>query len=95
MELKRKKLPVSAGIVGLAGSTAVACVACCVSFPLLAPVLAWLGVAGLGAVASGWYLAMAFAFVLGVVAILLWHRQGRRACARNARTCACNPHCKT
>lgn len=95
MELARKKRGVWAGALGAAGVTVGACAACCVSLPLLGPLLAWLGIAGLSGMATSWYVA---ASVLGIgVAALLFvrrrHRLALRAMPRNG-TCDCGSSCK-
>jgi hypothetical protein len=43
---------------GIVGGTAAACVACCATPVVLGPLLAWLGVAGLGLAFSPWYLLL-------------------------------------
>jgi len=79
---------------GLAGAAALACLPCCLSIPLVAPLLAWLGISTLGAAASGWYAGMAGVFVLGAAAFLVLRR---RAAARNAASsrCGCAGACRT
>lgn len=80
---------------GAAGIMAASCAACCISVPILGPLLAWLGVAGLGAAATGWYVAVASAFALGIgVFFIVRHRRrrGHRA-AQSERTCDCSTSC--
>lgn len=98
MELKRTDTKTSAGTAGAAGAVglaAAACVACCL--PLLAPVLAWFGLAGLGAAASGWYLAAAgiAAAGLGAVLFILRRRAARALHRAGSGRCGCATSCKT
>lgn len=65
--------------VGTAGTLAAACAACCVSIPLVGPLLAWLGLSGVGAAATGWYLPVAGVFALGLGVFLVIRRR-RKAC---------------
>lgn len=96
MELTRKKRGVRAQILGAVGVTAIACAACCASLPLIGPVLAWLGLAGIGAIATGWEIAAAAVFALGVGAFLLV-RQYRRSVLppTHSGACGCRTSCKT
>jgi membrane protein implicated in regulation of membrane protease activity len=81
----------------LAGATVAACAACCISLPLLAPVLAWLGIGSLGALAAGWnagmVAAIAAAIAAGIGTIYVF-RQWRRSTRRN-KSCDCNTQCST
>lgn len=94
MELKRtgrKTLSAALGAVGLA---AVACVACCL--PLLAPLLAGLGLAGLGAAAACWYLAAAGVLVAGLALFLVARKRRAASCQPSeASSCGCASNCKT
>jgi hypothetical protein len=92
MEMKIKR-GILTSAFGAAGATAAACAACCLSFPLLGPLSAWLGLAGFGAVATGWYLAGAGVFAFGLLAYLLVRR--RRCSPEHKNTCACSTSCKT
>jgi hypothetical protein len=93
MELTRKKRGIWTYTIGAAGATAAACAACCISLPLLGPVLAWLSITGLGVVATGWYVAMAVVFAVGI-AVFFFARQRRQLAQRNG-TCGCSTSCKT
>ncbi|CAN5315926.1 hypothetical protein BH11PSE11_BH11PSE11_34820 [soil metagenome] len=81
----------------LAGGVALlaACIPCCL--PLAAPILAWLGIASLGAVATGWYVAGMGVSALGVAAIL--YARSRRGASCGTREgesgCDCGTACKT
>jgi hypothetical protein len=95
MELKRTdKKPPSAtlGAVGLA-AIAAACGVCCL--PLLAPLLAGLGLAGLSAAAAGWYLAAAGLLAVGVAMIVAVRRRRAASChTRPVSDCDCASHCR-
>ena len=52
MTVTKTRLGAVAGTAGTAGAVVVACAACCVSIPLVGPVLAWPGLSSLGAVQS-------------------------------------------
>ena len=96
MELTRKKRGIgtyAAGAAGAAGVTAAACAACCISLPLLSPLLAWLGLAGFGALATGWYVAAGGALAAGVAAYVFFRR--RRCSPARGDTCSCTTSCKT
>jgi hypothetical protein len=70
--------------VGTAGTLAAACAACCVSIPMVGPLLAWLGLSSVGAAVTGWYLPVAAASALGL-GILLFVRRRRKACRVGTR----------
>lgn len=80
----------------LGGAVAMMCIPCCLSLPLAAPLLAWLGTFILGAAAARWYAGMAGVFLLGV-GMLLWIR--RRSRLTNPPTvasrCNCSGVCQT
>ena len=80
----------------LAGATVAACAACCISLPLLGPVLAWLGISSLGALAAGWHGGVVAATVAGFAAVaaiyVAWQR--RRSTRRN-KSCDCDTRCST
>lgn len=96
MELTRKKRGIPAHTVGAAGITVAACAACCISLPLLGPVLAWLGITSLGAIASGWYVAAASVFAAGVAAgvFVRWRRRSAPLSTQRDSTCGCGTSCK-
>jgi len=73
-----------------------ACAACCVSVPFIAPLLAWLGISSLGAIASGWDLAMAGIFAIGLAGFFLMRRRRAVSCSAAATKgeCDCGGSCK-
>lgn len=96
METKEKKRGIRTGTtaaLGAAGVTAAACAACCISLPLLGPVLAWLGIAGLGGLVTGWHVGMAAVFATGI-AVIYGFRHWRRL-ERMNRDCGCKIRCST
>jgi hypothetical protein len=92
MESARKKRGIGTRTIGTAGAIAAACAAGCISLPLIAPVLAWLGISSLGAVATGWYLAMAGLFAAGLGLLILFRRRSCpiRAQRQSSGTCGCS-----
>lgn len=93
MESTKKRLGIWTrvfGAAGIAGGAAVACAACCVSLPLIGPVLAWLGIAGFGAAMTGWYVTMAAAFAAGVGIFLLVRERRRSVRRRTHGSGACS-----
>lgn len=90
MEIKNKK-PGSwenkTAAIGAAGATVAACAACCISLPLLGPVLAWLGITGLGALAAGWQVGIAA--VAAGFTVIFAYRYRRRSMQRR-RSCSCD-----
>jgi hypothetical protein len=82
MEMSIKK-------IGAAAGTAAACVACCAGPALIGPLLAWIGVTGLGFVFSPWYLLL-----LAVPATMLVLQQMRKKTLQpdraNAGGCGCS-----
>lgn len=71
---------------GLIGGTAAACVACCAGPVFLGPLLAWLGVAGLGFVFSPWYLLLLAAPALMLV---LQHSRKKTHPTEKGNTAGC------
>ena len=68
------------GAAGVAGAAALvaACIACCI--PLIAPILAWLGITSLGAVATGWYIGAIGVLALGAAAMLFVRHKRVASC---------------
>lgn len=95
MELKRIDRKTRVGAAGALGLVAAACVACCAGLPLLVPLLAWLGIAGLGAAVTGWYLAAGGIFAAGVGATLYVRHRRWAAKSRHAHGCGCATRCRT
>lgn len=97
MTVTKTRLGAVAGTVGTAGAVVVACAACCVSIPLVGPVLAWLGLSSLGAVTSDWYLPLAgvSALGLGVFLFVRHRRSANRLPTQSADGCGCGSSCKT
>jgi hypothetical protein len=88
MKLLEKKIGPAAVV---AGAAVIACVPCCI--PLIAPVLAWLGISTLGAAATGWYAGLAGAFAVGLAAFLfIRHRVAARRAA--SAQCGCQGACQ-
>lgn len=73
---------------GAAGAAIAACAACCA--PLLAPLLAWLGLSGMGMAAAGWYVEIAVLAAAGLCGVLVLRH--RRA-ARQAKSCRVDGGC--
>ena len=94
MNISRTKLGKIAGIAGMAALIA-ACIPCCIS--LAAPIVAWLGFASFGALATGWYVAALGVFALGA-AFILYVRFRRGACCQVRQpesACGCDPACNS
>jgi|GEM_PF-1990461 len=92
MTQHKKTAGIWGGITGVAGIAILACMACCI--PLIAPVLAWIGVAALGVLAPlGWatLIAVISALALGYTLFLLRRRrnpcndQGSSGCSTQCR----------
>ena len=96
LKLSRPKPTGAAAAAETAGALAVACAACCATIPLAAPLLAYLGLSGLGAWATGWYLPIAGAAAAVVMGALLLRRR-RLATMSNpaSKTCGCKAVCGT
>ncbi|MDB5823423.1 MAG: hypothetical protein JWR21_2127 [Herminiimonas sp.] len=98
MENTVAKVGATTKAVGAAGAIAAACAACCVSLPLVGPMLAWLGLSGLGFTTFGWSLPLAGAVILalGIFAVILRRRSSRRVTQQSSATsCDCTGSCKT
>ena len=92
MELSRKRVKFWSGATGVAGALLIACMACCL--PLMAPVLAWLGVAGLALMGPYGLLAAALA-AAAIVSVMLMRRRRRSQCqgVKSGATSACQAGC--
>ena len=84
MEAAKTKFGPIAGTVGTTGAIVAACAACCVSIPVAGPLLAWLGLSGVGAATTGWYLPVAGVSALGL-GVLLFVRHRRRITQRSTQ----------
>lgn len=88
--MEANKIKTGMGFSALIG-TAAACIPCCI--PLVAPLLAWLGISGIAMVETGKYVQIGavFAFLLG--AFLLFRARKRapitQACSSNG-SCGCH-----
>ncbi|HEV2611690.1 MAG TPA: hypothetical protein VGU61_15585 [Noviherbaspirillum sp.] len=94
MEIKDRKLGIRKNrttAMGAAGATVAACAACCISLPLLGPMLAWLGITGLGTLATGWHVGMAAAVAAGFAVIFVYRH--RRRSMQRSKSCGCNSRC--
>jgi hypothetical protein len=82
------------GTKGLLGITLIgilACLPCCLA-PFVVPLMAWLGISAVGAVATGWYLDIAGIFALSV-AMFYWMQKRKKivpSCAINPNKCGCD-----
>ncbi len=90
MELSRKRVGIWGRAAGLTGAMLIACMACCL--PLMAPLLAWLGVAGLALM--GPYGMLAAASVVGAILSVVMMRRRRRAQKIEADPSACKTCCR-
>lgn len=77
MNVSKTKMGTATGVVGAAALIA-ACIPCCIS--LAVPLLAWLGITSLGALATSWYIATIGVFALGAAAILYVRFRRRASC---------------
>jgi hypothetical protein len=75
LKLSKPKATAAAAAAGTAGALAAACAACCATMPLATPLLAYAGISGLGAWATGWYLPVAVAATAVVVGTLILRRR--------------------
>lgn len=90
MTSSRKSEEIWSGLTGATGLLLIACAACCV--PLLAPILAWAGIAVMGLhLSTGWMAVFAIA-ALGA-SLYAWHRRRSRPCAA-ASEAGCATHCQ-
>lgn len=91
MNETQKKNGSKAVTAGAAGVALAACAACCA--PLVAPLLAWLGLSGLGMATTGWYIETAILSALTLGGFLLWRRRGAvqrsQSCQADA-SCGCS-----
>lgn len=96
MKVTKTKLGSVAGAVGATGAVAAACAACCVSIPLVTPLFAWLGLSGLGAAATGWYLPVTGVSTLGIGAFLIARRRrkAKSILTQSTSGCGCGSSCK-
>lgn len=94
MKVSKAKVSAAAGMAGVAALVA-ACIPCCIS--LASPILAWLGLASFGAIATGWYFAAVGVFALGAAVILYARfRRGAHCQIRKVQsTCGCGTACKS
>lgn len=95
MNASKANLKSKAGIAATIALVA-ACIPCCIS--LAAPILAWLGLATLGGMATGWYLFAAAAFAVGAAALFfLRRRRPTVSCntSQEAGSCDCSVSCKS
>jgi membrane protein implicated in regulation of membrane protease activity len=76
--------------LGILGAAAAACVACCVGAAFMLPMLGWLGLTGIGAIATGWYLPMAGVFVVALVAFVVRRRVHAENKVSTQNGCGCN-----
>ena len=79
---------------GLIGGTAVACAACCAAPVLFAPLLAWLGVAGVGSLLSPWFLLF-LVVPVGMLAFQIRNKQAGKSQIAQAGTCGWESPCKS
>lgn len=89
MELSKKHVGFWSGLAAVAATAVMACTACCI--PLIVPMLAWLGVAGLALMGTYGPLAAAIG-AAGIGLIILIRRRGR---ARRHAACGVAPKCQT
>jgi hypothetical protein len=73
------------GLWAGAGAALLACTACCI--PLVAPLLAWLGVAALAL--TGPYGVLLASLCAGVIALVALRRRRQRLRCQSAASCAC------
>jgi hypothetical protein len=95
-QMKRGSNAAKIRSAGAAGAVLVACAACCA--PLVAPLLAWLGISGLGMATTGWYLETAFVSAIALAGFLLLRRHKAknrsRSCQADGR-CGCGVNVKS
>lgn len=89
MELSRKHVGFWSGLAAVAAAAVVACTACCI--PLIVPMLAWLGVAGLALM--GTYGLLAAAFGAAAIGLIILIRRRHRT--RHGTACGVAPKCQT
>jgi hypothetical protein len=81
---------------GAAGAVVAACAACCVSLPFVSPLLAWLGLSGLGFATFGWSLPLGGLPILVLVSsLVIRHRRNAALrCKQSTASCECETSCK-
>ncbi len=82
MQLRRESTVAKVGTAGAVGVALAACAACCA--PLLAPLLAWLGLSSLGMATTGWYMEIAVVSAVALGGFLLLRR---RTAIKRSRSC--------
>lgn len=90
-QMKRGSTAAKVGTAGAAGVALAACAACCA--PLVAPLLAWLGLSSFGMAVTGWYgeIAVVSALMLGGFLLLRRRKAMNRAQACNVDgSCGCS-----
>lgn len=95
-QMKRGAMAAKVGTAGAAGVALAACAACCA--PLVAPLLAWLGLSSLGMAATGWYveIAVGSALLLGGFLLIRRHKAMNRAQACQVDgSCGCSSSSRT
>ena len=71
-QMQRGSTVAKVGTAGATGVALAACAACCT--PLVAPLLAWLGLSSLGMATTGWYVGIAVGSALVLGGFLLFCR---------------------
>lgn len=95
-QMKRGSTVAKVGTAGAAGVALVACAACCA--PLVAPLLTWFGLSGLGMAATGWYVEIAVGSALVLGGFLLFRRRkamNRAQACQVDGTCGCSSSPRT
>lgn len=87
-QMKRGSTAAKVGTAGAAGVALAACAACCA--PVVAPLLAWLGLSSLGMAATGWYVEIPVVAALMLGGFLLLHR---RKAMNRAQACNVDGSC--
>lgn len=87
-QMKRGSTAAKVGTAGAAGIALAACAACCA--PLVAPLLAWFGLSGLGMATTGWYLEIAVGSAVALGGFLLYRR---RKAMNHAQACQVDGTC--
>lgn len=89
MQFKRESTFAKVGTAGAAGVALAACAACCA--PLVAPLLAWLGLSSLGMATTGWYVEIAVVSAVALSGFLLLRR---RKAINRSRSCQVDGSCE-
>jgi hypothetical protein len=95
-EMKRGSTAAKVGAAGAAGVALAACAGCCA--PLVAPLLAWLGLSSLGVTTTGWSLETAVVSVMALVGFLLFRRHRTIKRSRSCQvdgSCGCGSNAKS